>query len=146
MDCNEERNRKDERAVLEGFGRGLLFLSALSPPVVHCRTLSLPSSLLPSVRQTAAGRLRLLLFTPSSLPDSTRALSSSIAFQICFYISLPPPTLSSAWKNLQFSAICSGGQKVKEVLRVGYMRTSVTSARNQSLFGPLHLLLAMCLC
>lgn len=29
---------------------------------------------------------------------------------------------------------------------MGYIRTSVTSACNQSLFGPLHLLLAICLC
>ena len=68
MEDNEERDRKDEQEVRKGvFGLGLLFLSALSLLVVHCRTLS--PSLLPSFHLSD----RQLLADSLSVPDSTQA-------------------------------------------------------------------------
>lgn len=85
-----------------------------------------------------------------SLPDSTSSpqFLHLLPNMLLYYFTslLSSPTSRPRHPPGRTSAIYSGGQKVKKVVRVGYMRTSVTSACNQSLFGLLHLLLAMCLC
>lgn len=135
--------KKETGRMREGFGWGFLLLicfisSGCSLPV------SLPSSLLPSVRQTAFGQLSLLLFTPSRVsliqPDPSVPLSPS-KYALIFHFSPLPPD-----PRHQPGRIRSSLQFTDRRLKRGHMRTSVTSAFSQSLFGLLNLLLVMCLC
>lgn len=146
-----ETGRMRERDLDESFS-----LSALSPPVVHCRTRSPPPppppSLPPSVRQTAIGRLPLLLLTRSrvSLIQPEPPLPPSPS-KYAFYISLlssPDPSSSPSSSSSSSSARTRRSLQLTRAVRElkSYMSTSVTSACNQSLFGLLHLLLATCLC
>lgn len=115
-------------------------------------TAGLPPSLSPSICQTdscwatpsvVVHFVQSLLIQPEPLRFFLHLLSK-YAFIFHSALSLPPQPLSLVWKNTQFCAIYSNFQKeVKKVFCVGYMRTSVTSACNQRLFGLLHLLLAM---
>lgn len=140
---NGERDRKDEKGALEVSDEGFFSLSALSPPVVHCRTLPPypPSSHL-SDRQLLADSFCCCSLRPHSPRFSPSPRFLHFLFQICFYasrLSSRPWPLSSVWKNMTFP-------RVKKGPPPGYMRTSVTSACNQSLFGLLRSLLAMRLC
>lgn len=144
---NEERVREDEseiwKVLHEGFSFLICFMSS------GC---SLPDSLPPSLplsfhlsdRQLLGDSLCCCSLRPES-PDSTRAPQFlHLHPNMLLYFTPPPRPLSLVWKNLQFFTIDSN-RKFKKVFCVGYMRTSVTSACNQSLFGLLHSLLAICL-
>lgn len=112
-----ERERERSEGVLdEGYSSYLLYLlrlftAGLSP--------SLPPSFHLSDRQLLADSLCCCSLRPESprfnpSPPFLHLLPNMLLY---FTSLLPPPpsppTPSSAWKNLQFSASYSGGQKVK---------------------------------
>lgn len=134
---------RSKRVLDEGFSSYLLYLlrlftAGLSP--------SLPPSFNLSDRQLLADSLCCCSLYPESpwfnpSPPFLHLLPNML---LHFTSLLSPPDPVISLESSEFSAIYSSGQKVKKVLR--YMRTSVTSACNQSLFGLLPSLLAMCLC
>lgn len=120
-------SKRSEKGFLDqGFTSYLLYLFWL-----FTAGLSLPPFYPPSICQTDSCWL-----TPSPSLIQPKPLGSSVSFQICFYISLPSSLSPRVLRN-------SPGQKVKEVLGVGSMRTSETSVC--SLFCCLYCWQCSCL-
>lgn len=83
--------------VWEGFGWEPLVLSPLSPPVVHHRSFSSPSSPLPSVRQKAAGLSLMCVF---ALIRACKDLTLCLPHQVWgggFYLAVRGLKRSRVW-------------------------------------------------